>query len=357
MPYSLNHFLQRGAKIDKVLTCPIVFSSHVDEQFVFVYHQYTNGINGGALMMIENFKEFLVLAEAGNYLEAAESLFISQATLSRHIRTMEEELGTSLFNRLPRKVELSKSGVLFVPFARQIAEIEERYTAELARKFRDVNRVLTIGSLLNISQYGITELLADFKTQYPEMRIEVIAGSTDQLKMLLRKDKCDFAFVKESDSQKADEFTRLKLSTDPYVAVLPSGHPLANAGTIRLEQLRNETFLLPPEKTTTYKVCMDACRKAGFEPHLTSWGHSGRNIFDLVGRGHYVSFFSKRPSMLLRYSKTILVDITPTIYTSINLIYKKDCHSAAGERLVSFVQSYLKRTEEQATEASGGPAL
>jgi LysR family transcriptional regulator, transcription activator of glutamate synthase operon len=307
-------------------------------------------------MTIENFKEFLILAETGNFLAAAESLFISQATLSRHILEMEEKLGTSLFNRLPRKVELSASGILFMPFARRIVEIEEKYTADLAKKFRDVNRMLTIGSLHNISQYNITELLADFKTKYPTIRIEVIEASTDQLKVLLHKKKCDFAFGKESGRQKDDEFTRLKLSTDTYVAVLPSGHPLAKAGTIRLEQLRNETFLLPPEESTTYKVCIDACRKAGFEPNFTSWGHSGRNIFDLVGRGQYVSFLSKKPSVLLCNSKTSLVDITPTIYSSINLIYKNDYLSGAGERFVDFVQSNLKnKLEKQSTEVSGGP--
>jgi LysR family transcriptional activator of glutamate synthase operon len=308
-------------------------------------------------MTIENFKEFIVLANAGNFLEAAESLFVSQATLSRHIIQMEKELGTHLFNRLPRKVELSGSGILFMPFARRIAGIDEACQADFAKKLRGVNSVLTIGSLRNISEYEIMDLLTSFRAQHPYIGTRVIEASSENLLQLLHEDSCDFAFVKESGRQGTDEFSRLQLCTDTFVAVLPCGHPLAKAGAVRLEQLRNETFLLPPEESMSYKVCIDSCRRAGFEPNLISWGLSGRNIFHLFGSGKYISFLSKRPYISQRNSNAIMVDITPTIHASINLIYKKGSLSTAGERFVSFVQSYLKRTCGEAVEASGDMVL
>ena len=69
-------------------------------------------------MEIEYIKEFVVLAETENYLEAAESLFISQSTLSKHIKIIEKELDVQLFDRTTRKVHLNKYGKMFLKYAK-----------------------------------------------------------------------------------------------------------------------------------------------------------------------------------------------------------------------------------------------
>ena len=68
-------------------------------------------------MEIEYIKEFVVLAETENYLEAAESLFISQSTLSKHIKIIEKELDVQLFDRTTRKVHLNKYRKMFLKYA------------------------------------------------------------------------------------------------------------------------------------------------------------------------------------------------------------------------------------------------
>ena len=66
-------------------------------------------------MQVQMLQEFLVLAETLNFLAAASDLYISQATLSKHIREMEKELGAPLFKRTTRKVELTELGVRTIP--------------------------------------------------------------------------------------------------------------------------------------------------------------------------------------------------------------------------------------------------
>ena len=63
-------------------------------------------------MDINYFKEFVVLAQTGNFMEAADILYSSQSTLSKHIKSMESELGVPLFDRTTRKVKISKYGQL-----------------------------------------------------------------------------------------------------------------------------------------------------------------------------------------------------------------------------------------------------
>ncbi len=83
-------------------------------------------------MKIQSMREFLTLSELRNFNSASEKLFLSQPTLSRHIKELEEELGVTLFNRSTRRVELTECGEYFLPFARLIVNAEDEYTEGLA---------------------------------------------------------------------------------------------------------------------------------------------------------------------------------------------------------------------------------
>ena len=75
-------------------------------------------------MEIDYIREFVVLTETENFLEAAERLFISQSSLTRHIKSLEEDLGMQVFDRTTRKVTLNNFGKLFLPYAKEISRIQ-----------------------------------------------------------------------------------------------------------------------------------------------------------------------------------------------------------------------------------------
>ena len=85
-------------------------------------------------MTVENMREFVVLAEERNYLVAADILYSTQATLSRHIIAMEEELGFTLFNRSTKKIELTQEGSRFLLYARNAIRIQEAYKAAIEQR-------------------------------------------------------------------------------------------------------------------------------------------------------------------------------------------------------------------------------
>jgi len=80
--------------------------------------------------------EFRVLAETGNFLDAASDLDISQSTLSRHIQSLEAELGARLFTRSTRRVSLSEYGGVFLPYAKQLLEIERNIRGDFSAERR-----------------------------------------------------------------------------------------------------------------------------------------------------------------------------------------------------------------------------
>lgn len=74
-------------------------------------------------MELNHVKEFIALTKTENYLEAAENLFISQSSLSKHIKSLEAELGTTLFDRTTRQVKLNEAGKVFLKYAQQLIDM------------------------------------------------------------------------------------------------------------------------------------------------------------------------------------------------------------------------------------------
>ena len=82
-------------------------------------------------MNIDYLKEFVVLADTGNFSRAADALFLSQSSLSKHIKAMEQELAIPLFRRTTRRLELTEDGMSFLTYARQISRLQYEYETAL----------------------------------------------------------------------------------------------------------------------------------------------------------------------------------------------------------------------------------
>lgn len=91
-------------------------------------------------LKLHHIREFLVLSQYKNYNVAAEHLFMSQPTLSRHIKEMEGELGVSLFERSTRRVELTECGAFLVPYAKRIVSAEDQYMEGIASRRKALDR-------------------------------------------------------------------------------------------------------------------------------------------------------------------------------------------------------------------------
>lgn len=85
-------------------------------------------------MDIAILQDFVALAESETFLKAADVLSISQPTLSRHIKSLEAELGVTLFERTTRSLKLSEYGEVLLPYAKQIIELKNQLSGELQLK-------------------------------------------------------------------------------------------------------------------------------------------------------------------------------------------------------------------------------
>lgn len=287
-------------------------------------------------MDISYFREFAILAETKNYWAAAERLFIGQSSLSKHIKTLEHQLGAPLFDRTSRKVELTQFGQLMLPYAHSISKLQQEYQAKAYNYLHVGVETLRIASIPAMAPYNITDTLLNFQLEYPSVQIQTTEDDTIVIRDALLDGECDLAFFRDSDlylehdPDKEVQLNKLQFCQDKLVAVLPHNHPLASAGHVELPQLAGEDFALIKQGSMPYKLCVRACQSAGFTPHVVFSSHHIDGILDMVTKGNCVALLFANhvdypiDSVLSIAPPFSVVPIVPEILTTIYLAYPKN---------------------------------
>ena len=166
-------------------------------------------------MDISRFGEFAILAQSRTFLDAAELLFMSQSTLSKHIMAMEHELGCKLIDRSQRHVTLTAQGEALLPYAQKIATLQHRYLAAIQIGADEPLEHLTVGSIPIMAPYGITDAVIDFQQANPSYSVELIEGEGDTLKRMLLHEDIDLAFIRDGGAIEP-EFKKIPFTTGSW---------------------------------------------------------------------------------------------------------------------------------------------
>lgn len=290
-------------------------------------------------MDIGYLKEFVVLAEIGNYMKAADALFISQSSLSKHIKAMEKELQIPLFERSTRKIQLSPYGETLLPFARKIVNLHYQSTAALMNQIDTKQQVVSIGSIPSVAPYGITDQIIRFQLENKNISVQLYEDESDQLIQMLRQNRFELAFIRDRNED-SKEFAKIPFAVDHMAAVFRQNHPLAQRESVSLRELKGENFLFLPPHSLMFNLCMDECKKVGFTPRVVYSGSRADTILDLVNKGMGSTLLMRKPIDFSQRRDVAVVDIVPKITTYIQIYYKKDAVlSAASRHFIAALQS------------------
>lgn len=194
-------------------------------------------------MKTEYLYEFSVLAQTLSFSRAAQALFLSQSTLSKHIQRIEEELGAQLLVRSTHAVSLTEAGRLLARQADGIIRRCSRAQRQLRRGIASMEGRLSIGCSTEISCAShIRMFLSAFLRQYPgiELHLEVLSRMPrDTL------DRYDIVFSPCSYFDLPEESRAVLVRRHETYLVLPDGHPLMAHSAIGLHQLAEQTLIIP----------------------------------------------------------------------------------------------------------------
>lgn len=146
-------------------------------------------------MEIKVLRNFLTIAQELNITVAAEKLHISQSALSRQIKSLEEELGQPLFLREPHSLSLTDSGQLLVTKATEVIDLVEDTIGQFHTLSDVISGDVWIGAPELYSLSDIFQDIADFRSDYPEVRIHMYSGAAEGIVKRLNQGILDFAFM------------------------------------------------------------------------------------------------------------------------------------------------------------------
>ena len=208
---------------------------------------------------------FLAVAEDLHFTRAAERLHISQPSLSAAIRGLESQLGTDLFVRTTRQVRLTAAGEALIPGARDVVGTAATAVAA-ARAAGDANiEPLAVGVTRSAHAFGAA-LVRTLEARSEPFRLDVRYDFAPALEQRLLTGELDLGVI-FCPTRRAG-LRHQRLADLPAVCTLYAGHPLAGRHMITIEELANQTFVVPADwmGPGLTAIVLSLCRSAGFEP-------------------------------------------------------------------------------------------
>lgn len=138
---------------------------------------------------------FVEVARRLSFTRAAKELFISQPAISKHIQELESLYKIRLFERCGSRIRLTREGELFYKHAREILDRYDVLQYEMELLSGHFSGELRIGASTTIAQYLISPLIAEFISRFPEVRITLFSGNTEQIEEALEEHRIDMGLV------------------------------------------------------------------------------------------------------------------------------------------------------------------
>ena len=187
-------------------------------------------------MEIRTLRYFLAVAREENMTRAAELLHVTQPTLSKALRALEDELGKKLFTRHSFSIALTEEGVLLRNRAEDLVSMADK----IEREFLSLDEVTGGDLYFGLAEsYQIRHLAREirtFKTIYPGLRYHITSGDTEQVTEKLDKGLLDFAVICETPDERKYHAVVFPES-DYFGAILPADSPLAALDAVTAEDL------------------------------------------------------------------------------------------------------------------------
>lgn len=266
------------------------------------------------------------VAELGSFTRAAQVLSITQPAVSQHIRALEEELNTRIFERQNGRLIVTREGEEVIRCAKKMVALQNNLRQSL-QDDRAQTAHLTIGITHTAESNPIAEALARYSAQSEGIRIKMITDSLNQLYTMLKTYELDLAIVEGRVPDPVIHY--YMLDTDDLVLAVSAEHPLARRGLVTLEELKKERMILRLPDSGTRNL---------FVAHLESNNMSLRDfnvvlevdnmatIKDLIRRDFGVSVLSR--SVCLDELKKGKIAVLPvenlSMQREINIAYHDD---------------------------------
>ncbi|SEB39837.1 LysR family transcriptional regulator [Paenibacillus sp. GP183] len=273
-------------------------------------------------MDLKQLSYLLEIAKQLNFTKAAESLHLTQPTLSKMVKHLEDELGVILFDRSGKYVKLTDAGMAAI----QQIQVINQSVQDLYTSLNDVSNLRTgsirIGLPPVIGTIFFPSVVAKFQKEYPRIDFHIVEEGAKKVESRILEGKLDLGVVVAPVDNA--NFEILPYLNEELALILHESHPLAGKPSVALMELSKEPFILFPDGFAVRKHIMQACSKVGFEPRVTYESAHWDLLAEMVAANTGISILPQAISGKINNPSVKTIRLTnPTIPWNLIIIWHK----------------------------------
>ncbi len=213
-------------------------------------------------MQLDQLKAFSAVVKKGGFERAMESIHLSQPAISIRVKELEKQLGTELFKRLGRRIELTDAG-------RIVAEYTDRVMIVLDEMILAIDELkgfkrgqLRCGATTTIAVHLLPKVLVQFKRTFPNVEIKIVVEKTAEIEKQILANELDLGMVSGTMTNPS-AFKVVHYLTDEFVLITPPDHPLAGRPKVTLKQIAKFPLILRDKGSLPRSIIDESFRAAG----------------------------------------------------------------------------------------------
>jgi len=285
---------------------------------------------------LQQLQAFIAVAERGSFRAAADHIHLSPPALSRRIEKLESIIGTKLFSRTTRKVELTSVGRIFLERAR--SAIDDLESAILGISDIAATRVarVTVACVPSAAVYFLPHVIRGFSSKYPSIRIRVIDESMSQTLQSVLTGESDFGIGFMNTLMPEIEFEGIH--DDPFVIAMRRDHPMSKRRSVQWSQIQNEQLISVARNSGNRQLLDDVMSKLALKP---SYAFEVSHIGTLLGMVEAGLGIAAVPRAALPISHPTVIGLplkNPSISRSLGLLRK---HGSVLRPAAAMFHEYL----------------
>lgn len=290
-------------------------------------------------MELRVLRYFLTVAKEQSFTKAADQLHITQPTLSRQLKALEEELGTVLFNRGGHSITLTEDGLLLKRRALELLDLEDKIIDEFKGDEDSIEGTITVGC----GEFRAVEIMAKicgtYKKKYPRVQIAVHTGTADKIYEMMNKGLVDIGLFMEPVDTEGLDYIRIA-GSDHWVVGMRPDDPLAKKQVVCKEDLLGLPLILP-ERSGVQSELANWFGKDFEKLNVAYTSNLGTNagVFAMQGLAYPVSI--EGAAKYWREDLLVQRRLDPPINTDTVIAWKRNLpHSGAVGKMIEEINAF-----------------
>jgi DNA-binding transcriptional LysR family regulator len=304
-------------------------------------------MGGNYLMDIQHLQYFVAVATQGNFTKAAQMLYVTQPTISKMVKSVEEELGVTLFDRSGKQVKLTDAGKTLLVQAQNIIKSFQNLSSELDDLMELKTGSIQIGLPPMVGSRFFPRVIQEFHKQYPKITVQLVEDGAKKVEADVGNGTLDLGVIVLP--AKDDVFHTFSFVHEQLMLLTHPTNPLSQKEVASLSDLENEDFILFRKDFALHDRIITECVRSGFNPHIIYESSQWDFISEMVAADLGIALLPETVCRQVNKERVSIIPLfDPIIPWELGIIWRKDRYlSFAAREWIRFTKEFMQKEKNQ----------